>query len=140
MSTQTQHEDQENEMNTAPHPLSIDKTDLNFWQEFWSQLRLVWFLFWDREVPVYLKLLPVLAIIYALSPIDLIPDVIIGLGQLDDLTMLLVGGKVFIELAPPQVVARHLRLMHASKEELAAAKADSDPEIIDAIVIRPEDE
>jgi len=140
MSTQTQHEDQENEMNTAPQPLSIDKTDLNFWQEFWSQLRLVWFLFWDRDVPIYLKLLPVLAIIYALSPIDLIPDVIIGLGQLDDLTMLLVGGKVFIELAPPQVVARHLRLMHASKEELAAAEANSDPEIIDAIVIRPEDE
>jgi uncharacterized membrane protein YkvA (DUF1232 family) len=140
MSTQTQHEDQENEMNAAPHPLSIDKTDLNFWQEFWSQLRLVWFLFWDREVPVYLKLLPVLAILYALSPIDLIPDVIVGLGQLDDLTMLLVGGKVFIELAPPQVVARHLRLMHAAKEELAAAEADTDPEIIDAIVIRPEDE
>jgi uncharacterized membrane protein YkvA (DUF1232 family) len=140
MSTQTQHEDQENEMNAAQHPLAVDKTDLNFWQEFWSQLRLVWFLFWDRDVPIYLKLLPVLAIIYALSPIDLIPDVIIGLGQLDDLTMLLVGGKVFIELAPPQVVARHLRLMHASKEELAAAEVDSAPEIIDAIVIRPEDE
>ena len=136
MSTQNQNEDQ-NEMNAAHHPPAIDKTDLNFWQEFWSQLRLVWFLFWDREVPIYLKLLPLLAVIYALSPIDLIPDVILGLGQLDDLTMLLVGGKVFIELAPPQVVAHHLKLMHGSKEELAAA-ADSDPEIVDSIVIRPD--
>jgi uncharacterized membrane protein YkvA (DUF1232 family) len=140
MSTQNQNEDQQNEMNAANHPLAIDKSDLNFWQEFWSQLRLVWFLFWDREVPVYLKALPVLAVIYAISPIDLIPDVILGLGQLDDLTMLLVGGKVFIELAPPQIVARHLKLMHGSKEELAGAQADSDPEIVDSIVIRPDNE
>jgi uncharacterized membrane protein YkvA (DUF1232 family) len=139
MSAQDQNKDQENEMNAANRALTVDKTDLNFWQEFWSQLRLVWFLFWDREVPLYLKLLPLLAVIYALSPIDLIPDVILGLGQLDDLTMLLVGGKVFIELAPPQIVARHLKLMHGSKEELAAADAENDPEIVDSIVIRPDD-
>jgi uncharacterized membrane protein YkvA (DUF1232 family) len=139
MFARNQNEDQQNEMNAANHAVTVDKTDLNFWQEFWSQLRLVWFLFWDREVPIYLKLLPLLAVIYAISPIDLIPDVILGLGQLDDLTMLLVGGKVFIELAPPQVVARHLKLMHGSKEELAADKAEGEPEIVDSIVIRPDD-
>jgi uncharacterized membrane protein YkvA (DUF1232 family) len=85
--------------------------DAGFLGELWQQVRLVFHLLKDREVPIYLKVLPLLGILYTLFPIDLITDVIPVLGQLDDLTILLIGAKVFIEMAPPQVVARHMAQM-----------------------------
>ena len=85
--------------------------DVGFLGELWQQVRLVFQLLKDREVPIYLKLLPFLGILYALFPLDIIADVVPVLGQLDDLTILIIGAKVFIEMAPPQVVARHLAAM-----------------------------
>ncbi|MBK7894011.1 MAG: DUF1232 domain-containing protein [Anaerolineaceae bacterium] len=84
------------------------RRDPGFFREVWQQARLVYYLLRDPEVPFYLKLLPFTAVLYLLWPIDLLPDVLLGLGQLDDLTALLVSAKVFIELSPPHVVARYL--------------------------------
>ena len=84
------------------------RNDPGFFREVWQQARLVYYLLRDPEVPFYLKLVPFTAVIYLLWPIDLLPDVLLGLGQLDDLTALLVSSKVFIEMAPPHVVARHM--------------------------------
>ena len=85
--------------------------DPGFWREIWQQVRLVYYLLRDPEVPVYLKLLPLAAVLYVLFPLDLAPDIWPVVGQLDDLTALLVGAKVFVEMAPPHVVARHLDAM-----------------------------
>lgn len=82
--------------------------DPGFWRDIWHQIRLVLSLLRDPEVPIYLKLLPAAAIVYVLFPIDFAPDFYPVLGQLDDLTALLVGAKVFVELAPPAAVARHM--------------------------------
>ena len=79
-------------------------------------MRLVWQLIRSPEVPLYLKILPALAFIYILIPTDFIPDFIPGLGQLDDLTALIVGAKVFIELAPQDVVARHASFSAAAPQ------------------------
>lgn len=85
--------------------------DVGFLGELWQQVRLVFYLIKDRDVPIYLKALPFIGILYTLFPIDIITDVVPVLGQLDDLTVLLIGAKVFIEMAPPQVVARYLDQM-----------------------------
>jgi uncharacterized membrane protein YkvA (DUF1232 family) len=98
--------------------------DEGFWKEMWHQMRLVWQLIRSPEVPLYLKILPALAFIYILIPTDFIPDFIPGLGQLDDLTALIVGAKVFIELAPQDVVARQLRTLR-SQQEIAAVDPGS---------------
>lgn len=82
--------------------------DVGFLGELWQQIRLVFYLIKDREVPIYLKVLPLVGVLYTLFPIDIITDVVPVLGQLDDLTILLIGAKVFIEMAPPQVVARYM--------------------------------
>jgi uncharacterized membrane protein YkvA (DUF1232 family) len=71
--------------------------------------KLVWKLMGDGRVPIGLKLIPIASIFYLLSPIDLIPDPIIGLGQLDDVAVILLALKFFVDLCPKAVVEFHRR-------------------------------
>lgn len=106
--------------------------DPSFLGELWQQIRLVYYLIRDREVPIYLKILPFLGIAYALFPIDLITDVIPVLGQLDDLTILIIGAKVFIEMAPAQVVAKYMAQMRGGQPNVKivdGAAVDVEPDI-----------
>ena len=73
--------------------------------------RLVWRLLRDSDVPSSLKLIPLATLLYLLFPIDFIPDPMLGLGQLDDIGVILLGLKLFIELSPNEIVRRHLREM-----------------------------
>jgi uncharacterized membrane protein YkvA (DUF1232 family) len=57
----------------------------------------------DPRVPVVAKLVVVLVVAYALSPIDLIPDFIPVLGYLDDLLLLPMGIALAIKLMPRDV-------------------------------------
>jgi uncharacterized membrane protein YkvA (DUF1232 family) len=82
------------------------------------QLRLAWRLFVDRRVPLWTKIVPPAALAYVLSPIDILSDFPpMGLNQLDDLAVMLLGVKLFIELAPPEVVREHLQELGARIEE-----------------------
>ncbi|MCI0396824.1 MAG: DUF1232 domain-containing protein [Chloroflexi bacterium] len=114
-------------------PLPVRSKDIGFWREILHQARLVWYLLRDPDVPFYLKLLPLAAVGYVLFPIDLVSDFIPVLGQLDDITALLVSAKVFIELSPEHVVAYYLKKMRqeAGFEELEAPAADPEAEIRD---------
>jgi uncharacterized membrane protein YkvA (DUF1232 family) len=86
------------------------------------QGRLAWRLFWDQRVPLWTKLIPPVALGYVLFPLDIIPDVVPGLGQLDDVAVLLIGVKLFIELSPPDVVHEHLRALGARIKEWRAVE------------------
>lgn len=81
------------------------------------QVRLAWRLFWDRRVPLWTKIIPPAVLAYVVSPIDFIPDPGLGLGQLDDIAVVLLGIKLFIELAPPDVVREHLIALGARLQE-----------------------
>lgn len=109
-----------------------------FWREMWQQARLVYYLLRDPEVPFYLKLLPFTAVIYLLFPFDLLTDFAPVLGQLDDITVLLVGAKIFIELAPPHVVARHMEAIRIQDGYGTASTATDD--LADSIIIDGEHE
>lgn len=76
-------------------------------------LRLVWRLLWDPRVPLFPKLIILAAGIYVISPVDLIPDVILGLGQLDDIGISLLAIGVFIQMCPPALVDEHRRAIAA---------------------------
>jgi Uncharacterized conserved protein len=45
----------------------------------------------DRQVPFYKKIWIYLVLIYFISPLDLIPDPILGIGWLDDAVILIWG-------------------------------------------------
>jgi uncharacterized membrane protein YkvA (DUF1232 family) len=49
----------------------------------------------------------VITILYVLSPVDLLPDYIPVVGQLDDLSLLLLMGYYFLQWSPPEVVREH---------------------------------
>jgi uncharacterized membrane protein YkvA (DUF1232 family) len=61
----------------------------------------------DRRVPLYAKAVPLLALLYAVSPLDFVPDLIPVLGQLDDAAVLMAGLEFFIKLCPGDVVDEH---------------------------------
>ncbi len=88
-------------------------------------LRLVWRLVIDARVPIFPKLILLVAIVYVISPVDLVPDVILGLGQLDDLAIFFMGIGVFIELCPRAIVDEHRRAIAAEAGE-PARRADED--------------
>lgn len=58
----------------------------------------------DPRVPWPAKLLAALVAAYALSPIDLIPDFIPVLGQLDDLILIPLGIVLAVRLIPDDVL------------------------------------
>jgi uncharacterized membrane protein YkvA (DUF1232 family) len=70
-------------------------------------LRLFWRLLNDPRVPAWVKIIPAVVLLYLIFPLDLIPDLALGLGQLDDLAVILVGLKLFHDLSPSAVVREH---------------------------------
>jgi len=73
--------------------------------------RLIWRLLNDPRVSLLVKAIIPASAIYLLAPIDLIPDAFLGLGQLDDLAIILLGARFFLSLCPPEIVKEHLAEM-----------------------------
>ncbi len=61
----------------------------------------------DPRVPWYAKVIMALTIGYAISPIDLIPDFIPVLGQLDDLIIVPAGIALAIKMIPKNVMEEY---------------------------------
>ena len=76
-------------------------------KDFFRQFQLAWRLLLDSRIPVATKVIPFGTFAYMISPVDLVPDAILGFGQVDDLMVLLLGLKMFIDLCPPDIVAEH---------------------------------
>jgi uncharacterized membrane protein YkvA (DUF1232 family) len=66
----------------------------------------VWLAARDPRTPWYAKALALAVAAYALSPIDLIPDVIPVLGYLDDLLIVPLGILAVTKLVPADVLAK----------------------------------
>jgi uncharacterized membrane protein YkvA (DUF1232 family) len=138
-------EEREDDLVNTESTLATGVKEPGFWREIWQQLRLVIYLIRDPEVPIYLKLLPFAGIFYALFPFDLVTDFVPVIGQLDDVTALLVSSKVFIELAPQRVVARHMERIrerdgYSAFGEGVSTADPADDDLADAIVIDVEHE
>src|SRR2546423_3021713 len=83
-----------------------------------TYIRLVWALLRDGRVPAQQKLILAGIGAYLFLPIDLIPDFVPVLGQLDDLAVVLLGLDLFIRSAPPDIVEEHLAKISQDKDQL----------------------
>ena len=80
--------------------------------------RLIWALARDPRVPVQQKLVLAAVAGYLVFPIDIIPDFIPVLGQLDDLGVLIFGLDFFIRNAPKEVVEEHMGRIARNDDDL----------------------
>lgn len=78
-------------------------------------LKLFLRLFKDPRVSLAPKLAPLGVLGYLILPVDLLPDVVLGLGQLDDLLVLLLGLRLFLRSCPPEVVQEHVKTIAAGR-------------------------
>lgn len=63
----------------------------------------------DPRVPWYAKVLASAVVIYAVSPIDLIPDFIPVIGLLDDMIIIPLGLALALKMIPREVMEEHRR-------------------------------
>jgi uncharacterized membrane protein YkvA (DUF1232 family) len=72
-----------------------------------SDVQLALRLLREPAVPVYLKVVPLAALAYVLSPLDFLPDFFPIVGQLDDIGIVILGVKAFLHLCPADTAAFH---------------------------------
>jgi uncharacterized membrane protein YkvA (DUF1232 family) len=86
----------------------ISNQNSGFFQDLVLRLKLIFRLIGDRRVNFFLKLLPIAAAIYVISPVDLIPGMVIPvIGALDDAAVIWLGTTLFMSLCPEEVVQEH---------------------------------
>jgi uncharacterized membrane protein YkvA (DUF1232 family) len=73
-----------------------------------TYVKLLWGLYKDERVPLHSKGMLLAALGYLLSPVDLIPDFIPGLGQIDDVVLFLLVWQIFKSQCPKEVWEEHL--------------------------------
>jgi uncharacterized membrane protein YkvA (DUF1232 family) len=97
-----------------------------------KQIRLAWRLWNDGRVPGWVKLIPVAGLIYLLSPIDLIPDLMLpGLGEVDDVVLLVLSLKMLVDLSPPGVVREHIEELMGKRRRSRGSGATRSESYID---------
>jgi uncharacterized membrane protein YkvA (DUF1232 family) len=100
-----------------------------------DRLRLTWRLMRDERVTALKFALPALLALYIGSPVDFIPDLFLGIGQVDDVgvvvaTILLVS-RIVPTIAPQDVVQEHLHAMRG-RGSARSAEPVTENRVIDA--------
>ena len=84
---------------------------------------LVWRLLFDKRVSIFIRALVPLALLYIISPFDLIKDRIPVLGRFDVLIVIGLALLFLIKLAPKSVVDEHMGVIPKSNRP-----EDNDPD------------
>jgi len=81
--------------------------------------RLIWALARDPRVPLGQKAVLGGIAAYLAFPLDIIPDFIPVIGQMDDLAVLILGLDWFLRNAPPEVVEEHMAKIAVHQDTLS---------------------
>lgn len=117
---------------------SIIPAQTNAFTDLTLRVKLIGRLLADRRVNLLLKIIPVGALAYLFSPIDLVPNAVIPVvGVLDDAAIVWLATYAFIEMVPTDVLKEHLRSLVSNNEvidQTAQAEAAKEDDIIDGDV------
>ena len=100
-----------------------------------AHLRLTVRLLREPGVPLLMKIVPAVAAVYVISPIDAVPDFLPVLGQLDDLGVIVMALETFLKLCPARVVDFHRAALAQGR---AYSPMPGDGDVIDADFRRQE--
>lgn len=87
-----------------------------YWRHIGQDVVLVWHLTRDPRVPLYIKIVPILAVVYLIVPVDLIPGFLPIIGQLDDLAILTLAIQMCVRLAPQSVVEEYRQTVRGDRQ------------------------
>lgn len=118
--------------NKRSEKLTIQK-DGGMFRDLMLRLKLIVRLMGDNRVNPLIKLLPVASLVYLFFPFDLI-SVIPGVSALDDLAIVSLGGYMFIEFCPPDVVQEHMKRLTSNMDAV-----EGNDEVIDAETLDMDD-
>ena len=69
--------------------------NIGFVRGFIEQVHLSWDLFRDPRVPRWTKIIPIVTIVYLVSPVDWLVNMVPILGQMEDIAVLGLGLNIF---------------------------------------------
>jgi uncharacterized membrane protein YkvA (DUF1232 family) len=87
-------------------------------QRLATYLMALWKLFKHPDTPWAAKIVAIIVLAYAVSPIDLIPDFIPVLGQLDDIILVPLGVALAVRLTPQALWQARLAEAEATRDKL----------------------
>jgi uncharacterized membrane protein YkvA (DUF1232 family) len=91
----------------------INSQNTGFFQDLIQRVKLIGRLMADKRVNFFLKILPVAAVVYLVSPLDLVPGLALPvIGALDDAAVIWLGTSLFVALCPEEVVQEHMNALN----------------------------
>ena len=75
------------------------------WTVLRGDARRLWFAVRHPAAPGWLKLGTALIVVYVVSPIDLVPDVLLVVGFVDDLVIVPLAIRWLLDRLPPEIAA-----------------------------------
>jgi uncharacterized membrane protein YkvA (DUF1232 family) len=68
----------------------------------------------DERMPLAVRAIPALLVLYLAMPLDIIPDFIPVLGQLDDIAVVIVAVGLFARFAPVRIIEEHIATLESA--------------------------
>ena len=114
----------------------IQNQNRGFFQDLITRVKLILRLIGDKRINFFLKLLPIAAAIYVISPVDLLPGAVFPfIGALDDAVVIWLGTTMFVSLCPDDIVQEHTNVLNkvVSGTWRDAGEEEEKGEIIDTM-------
>ncbi len=86
----------------------------------------------SRVSPLVRFGVPILALVYVLFPIDVIPDVIPGLGQIDDIGVVLLALQMLVQFVSSDIVDDYRSGVGQAGDDAASKASQDDDDVVEA--------
>ncbi len=111
---------------------SIIPSQANLLQDVTLRAKLFLRLMADSRISPWIKLIPVGALAYLISPLDLIPGGLVTLiGAADDAAIVWLGYYAFIEMCPPDVVRELAKQLVSNTAVVEEVKKTGQDDVVD---------
>jgi uncharacterized membrane protein YkvA (DUF1232 family) len=113
---------------------SIIPSQGGVWRDTVLRVKLIFRLLGDKRVSPWLKILPIAGVLYLVSPLQIIPDLLVipPFGEIDEIAILWLTNHFFIEFCPPDVVREHVRKLVSNNDIIdEELKRAADDDVVD---------